>query len=179
MHWNQLSCPTRHWSGGFAHLCQPGATWKGQILSKCCLKTNAEPRATAECTPAGGVPNNVWGWGILNVYNAVLAAQALELGAIKGLVVEAGNQNPIADVQLTFTDTTLDWPYHETSDDLGNFIHTLPSGSYDLKASHYGYLDSMISGVEISPGITTTQDVEMIPGTHMDYNGCGHGLSDW
>ena len=153
-----------HVSGAAALLISAVPELRGRVdVIEMLLKTNAEPKPTTECTPGGGVPNNVWGWGILNVHDAVLAAQQLEWGAIGGLVVEAGTLNPMADVRLTFTDTTLDWPYHETSADLGDYGHILPAGSYDITAIRYGYLDSLINGVVISAGITTTQEIEMSP----------------
>ena len=151
-----------HVAGGVALLISAVPELRGRVdLIDMLLKTNAEPRASSECTPGGGVPNNVWGWGMLNVYNAVLAAQALELGALEGQVVDAGTLEPIEGVKLTFADTTLGWPYPDRSDSLGQYDHTLPVGTYVITATQYGYLDSVISGVEISPGVTTTQDIEM------------------
>jgi len=151
-----------HVAGAVALLISAVPELRGRIdLINMLLKTNAEPRASSECTPIGGVPNNVWGWGILNVYSAVVAAQALELGALEGQVVEAGSQEPLEGVKLTFADTTLGWPYPDRSDSLGQYDHTLPVGTYVITATHYGYLDSVVSGVEISPGVTTTQDIEM------------------
>ena len=94
-----------HVAGAVALLISAVPELRGRVdLIEMLLKTSAEPRASSECTPGGGVPNNVWGWGMLNVYQAVLAAQALELGAIEGQVVEAGTLEPLEDVTLTFTD---------------------------------------------------------------------------
>src|SRR4030065_365497 len=86
---------------------------------------------------------------------------SLELCALEGQVVEAGSQEPLEGVKLTFADTTLGWPYPDRSDSLGQYDHTLPVGTYVITATQYGYLDSVVSGVEISPGVTTTQDIEM------------------
>ena len=151
-----------HVAGAVALLISAVPELRGRVdLIEMLLKTNAEPRASSECTPGGGVPNNVWGWGILNVYYAVLAAQALELGAIEGQVVDAGTLEPIEGVKFTFADTTQGWPYPDRSDSLGHYVHTLPVGTYVITATQYGYLDSVVSGVEISGGVTTTQDIEM------------------
>ena len=153
-----------HVAGAVALLISAVPELRGRVdLIEMLLKTNAEPRESSECTPGGGVPNNVWGWGMLNVHHAVLAAQALELGAIEGQVVDAGTLEPIEGVDLTLIENNLVWPYHDTSGDLGDYDHILPSGSYDISAAYYGYLDSMISGVEISPGVTTTLDIAMNP----------------
>jgi hypothetical protein len=161
-----------HIAGAVALLISAVPDLRGRIdLIEMLLKTNAEPRETSECTPGGGVPNNVWGWGMLNVYQAVLAAQALELGAIEGQVVDAGTLEPIEGVDLTLLDNSLVWPYHETSGNDGEYNHILPSGSYEFTAALYGYLDSVIGDVEISPGVTTTLNIPMEPGPTWNVSG--------
>jgi len=166
-YWSGLSgtsLAAPHVAGAVALLISAVPELRGRVdLIDMLLKTNAEPRASSECTPGGGVPNNVWGWGMLNVYNAVLAAQSLELSAIEGQVVDASTLEPVEGVDLILTDDSLVWPYHETSGNLGEYNHILPSRSYDITATHYGYLDNVISGVEISPGVTTTLDIAMNP----------------
>ncbi len=118
-----------HVAGAVALLISAVPELRGRVdLIEMLLKTNAEPRASTECTPRGGVPNNVWGWGMLNVYQAVLAAQALELGAIEGQVVEAGSLEPVEGAKLTFADTALDWPYPDRSDSLGEYEHSFAGG---------------------------------------------------
>ena len=152
---NGTSLAAPHVAGAVALLISAVPELRGRVdLIEMLLKTSAEPRASSECTPGGGVPNNVWGWGMLNVYQAVLAAQALELGAIEGQVVDAGTLEPIEYVKLTFADQrwagltqTRATAWVSTNTPPGRALMTSPPASY-------GYLDRRSVGwrsAQVSP----------------------------
>ena len=161
-----------HITGAVALLISANPELRGKVdILQMLLKTSAEPKVSAACSPFVDVPNDVWGWGILNVYNAVLAAQALELGALEGQVYETGSLEPVSGAHFTFRDAVSNWPYVDTSDALGDYEYILPVGTYQVTATHYGYLDSVINNVNIGVGVTTTQDIEMFPAPTWNLSG--------
>ncbi len=97
-----MACP--HVTGAVALLISANPALAGKIdVLQMLLKMNAEPKVSAQCTPFVDVPNDVWGWGILDIHAAVLAAQVLSLGGIQGTVTDSTTSAPIADAALTFT----------------------------------------------------------------------------
>jgi len=153
-----------HISGTVALIIAANPELRGQVdLIEMLLKTTAEPRISAECPPFVDIPNNVWGWGILDSYAAVLAAQALEWGTLDGQVYDNATLEPVSGAQLTIRESVSLWPYPAASDILGGYEQMLPPGTYQITATHYGYLDSVIHGIVITAGFTTTQDILMLP----------------
>ncbi len=135
------------------------------------LKSTAEPRIDGQCPPYVGHPNDVWGWGILDAYAAVLAAQTAGLGGIAGTVTDAATSAPLDGVRLDLSDgqgwTLL--PRH--SDAGGHFSYTgIPTGTYYLTATLYGYLP-VTATVTVEEGVTTTQDLALPPAPGHTFSG--------
>ena len=105
-------------------------------------------------------PNDVWGWGILNIYDAVVAAQAVSLGSIQGTVYDLATDEPVADAIIGFEDST-GWSMPGQSGADGTYSKTLPADTYDLTTTAFGYLPQVDAGVEVLAGQTATHDITM------------------
>jgi subtilisin family serine protease len=157
-----MACP--HITGAVALLISANPELAGQIdILQMLLKTTAEPKIDAQCTPFVDHPNDVWGWGILDIYAAVQKAQTVALGGIDGVVYDSATSDPIPGASVTYTKVDDDWPFYDTADENGAYEATLVAETYDLSAEAYGYLPSTESGVIVEEGLVTTQDINLDP----------------
>ena len=160
MQGTSMACP--HVTGAVALLVSANPDLAGKVdILQMILKQTAEPKISNQCPPYTDHPNDVWGWGILDVEAAVLMAQSLGLGSLEGQVVESGSGTPIAGAEITFQDTATGWPFHGSSDVGGEYSRSLPAATYDITATHYGYLPGTVSGVVVQDGLTTTQNITL------------------
>ncbi len=157
-----MACP--HVTGAVALLISARPDLAGQIdLLQMLLKQTAEPKIDPQCPPYVDHPNDVWGWGILDIYAAVQAAQGMGLGRIQGQVYDSNTLVPLPDTSLTFEDELTAWQLYTTTITDGLYARTLPAATYTITATHYGYLPGTVSGVVVSDGTTTTQDIPIDP----------------
>ena len=162
MQGTSMACP--HVTGAVALLISANPDLAGRIdILQMILKLSAEPKISTQCQPYIDHPNDVWGWGILNAYDAVVMAQNITLGNMQGIVSDASTTSPIPDVELTFTDVITPWNLFSSSDESGYYLRDLPASTYDVTASHYGYLDETVSGIVVGGGVTVTQDIALTP----------------
>ncbi len=158
MQGTSMACP--HVTGAVALLISARPDLAGRVdILQMLLKQTAEPKTSNQCPPYVDHPNDVWGWGILNIYDAVLAAQALGLGGIEGQVIDGSTFIPIAGAAIAFEDTTTGWVLNDVSDAGGEYSRILPAATYDISAFKYGYLPGTVSGVVVQDGLTTTQNI--------------------
>jgi hypothetical protein len=110
-------------TGAVALLISANPELAGKIdILQMLLKTTAEPKISNQCGPFIDHPNDVWGWGILNIFAAVQAAQTVVLGDINGTVYDSTTNDPIPK-QITFTN--IDCRLSDMADDTGDFAATL------------------------------------------------------
>jgi hypothetical protein len=131
------------------------------------LTSTAQPMTTSQGCGGDGpgdVPNNVWGWGIVD---ALAAVQSLTGGGLQGTVTEAGSGLAIAEAQVV---AGLDGQpaFSATTDVSGTYSLTLPAGTYSLTATATCYATAVISGVEVLSGTVTVQDLAL-EGTNCYY----------
>lgn len=118
------------------------------------LNTAAVQRVSTQCGDAAdAVPNNVYGWGRVDAFNAVHSA--LE-GTITGHVTSPGS-TPIANARVEAVSSTLR-TYGALTDATGAYVLRPISGTYTVTATSYGYLSASYASVQIPAGLTLTQN---------------------
>ncbi|MEJ2208655.1 MAG: S8 family serine peptidase [Anaerolineae bacterium] len=152
-----------HVAGGLALLLSAAPELTGDVdaLERLMMAT-AQPQTTSQGCGGDGpadVPNNVWGWGILDLLAAV---EALPLGTLQGTVADAAHGTPLPQARLTVqvpgaAQLGGDVPLG----DQGDYSLHLPTGTYDLYASARCYAPQVLSGIAISGGVTSTLDLAL------------------
>ncbi|HET8906651.1 MAG TPA: carboxypeptidase regulatory-like domain-containing protein [Ktedonobacterales bacterium] len=95
-------------------------------------------------------------------------------GTLTGTVTDSSNSHPIVGATVSTPTTST------TTDGQGHYTMTLPVGAYDVSYSAFGYVSKTVTGVQVTNGGTTTENVALDPkpsvhvtGTVTD--GSGHG----
>jgi hypothetical protein len=104
--------------------------------------------------------NNVWGEGRLDAFAAVDASPRGPVGTLTGTVTDQSTGNPIEGAAVHAVGPSDRTTF--TGAD-GSYTVTLPVGTYDVTASHFGYLSETAGGVTVTEGATTTQDFALQP----------------
>jgi hypothetical protein len=137
------------------------------------VKASAEPKLDAQCapTPPAGVPNNVWGWGIIDALAAVQSATDVGLGVLSGVVTEEGTGDPLAAAAIELVQTDNHMARQTLSGLDGSYNQTLLAATYHVTATHYGHLPALIPSVDIVSGTTTVLDLALDPAAHWILSG--------
>ncbi len=160
---NGTSVAAPHVAGAVALILSARPDLAGRVDTlQMLLQETAEPQVDFRCPPndPSGVPNNVWGYGILNVYDAVLLAQSLGMGDIQGQVTDAATGQPIAGATISFEDEA-GRSLLGTEATNGTFTHTLPAATYTVTVETYGYDPGTVGGVIVTNGGLTVQDISL------------------
>jgi N-acetylneuraminic acid mutarotase len=83
---------------------------------------------------------------------------ALPTGTLEGTVTDSGTSQPISGATIQVTPLGAS----TTSGPDGHYSLTLPVDTYDVTASHFGYVTQTANGVAITEGQTTTQDFALV-----------------
>jgi len=111
---------------------------------------------TAVDLGTAGEDNN-YGHGVVNAYEAVLAASVG--GTLAGTIRHAGTSAPIpnADINVVEAGRT----FSSLAD--GTYQGLVPAGSYTVTATHPAFIASSASGVTVNESATTVQDFSLTP----------------
>ena len=122
------------------------------------LNATAVPRYSTQCgDPANTVPNNVYGWGRIDVWAAVQQTQSF--GQLTG-VAQTVSGTPLHNVLITATQSNgLQWNTTPTAD--GHFSLQLDSGTYTVSATLPHYHTATYPNITITPKHTTTLTVTL------------------
>ena len=144
-----------HVAGAAALLWSARPDLIGQVtLTESLLNATAAQRTSTQCGDAAdAVPNNVYGWGRVDAFEAVHVA--LE-GTITGHVTRLGS-TPLANVRVEAVSSTLR-TYGALTDATGAYVLRPISGTYTVTATLNGYLPASYASAQIQAGLTTTQD---------------------
>ncbi len=112
---------------------------------------------------SSGVPNNLYGWGLLDIHAAVQSAQ-IDLGHLNGQVTASVDSiaagEPISGTHIQVS-SGLGLADSMISDVDGRFATDLISSTYSLTVSAAGYQTQTIPGVAVEMGMTTTHSISL------------------
>ena len=117
--------------------------------------TQIEQALTSTATPLGSPhPNNDYGWGLVDAYNAVLAVG--DFGALGG-TVQATSGDPISGATVSVAPHGGGAALTTTSDADGSYTIRLAADTYDATATAFGYYPQTAYSLTVRTGETTTQ----------------------
>jgi len=157
---NGTSMASPHVAGTVALMWSAAPSLIGDIgLTRQLLDDSAVDTEDLSC---GGTAddNNVWGEGRLDAFVAVDISPRGPTGMLTGTVTDASTGNPIEGAAIHAVGPTDRTTF--TGAD-GTYSITLPVGTYDVTASHFGYLSETATGVVVTEGATTTQNFALTP----------------
>ncbi len=153
-----------HVAGVAALLLAAEPALRGQTdLIKEILARTADPKTYDTCGPApGAVPNNGYGWGIVNAQRAI---QSLgQPGTLTGTVTDAETGAPLADVQVTLFAAGSATPLADTTTaGDGRWSFSQPWGKYRVEVSTPGYDPGTAEPLYVVGGQTTGYDFALVP----------------
>ena len=154
------SMATPHVAGAIALLWSAVPSLRGQItLTEQILNDSAVHISSTECSSSGW-PNNVYGYGRLDVKAALDHATVMFGGTVSG-TVRANHGNPLAGATVAVSRGQL--AYTTTSSLAGSFNLSVLTGTYTLTASAVGYLAGTLNNIVVQSAITTTVPVTLSP----------------
>ncbi|RME44029.1 MAG: peptidase S8, partial [Caldilineae bacterium] len=101
-------------------------------------------------------PNNTYGWGLVNAYEAV--QRAANAGLVVGRVTDGKSGDPIAGASVTFTPRYTGTASTTTTGGDGMYRRGLSAGAYNLRAAAFGYAPQTLFGVTVVTGTTITRN---------------------
>ncbi len=139
---------------------QPSLRGQTGLLGAILART-AEPKAYATCGAApGGVPNNGYGWGIVNARRAIESLG--QAGTLSGAVTDASTGLALAGASVTLSALGSTIPLTTTlTDDQGHYGVPAAWGSYRVTAASSGHVTATASPVYLVGGQATTQDIAL------------------
>ncbi|MGQ9598976.1 MAG: S8 family serine peptidase [Anaerolineae bacterium] len=144
-----------HVAGAVALFLSAAPDYAGQVDAiETILTRTAEPKPDTTCGEAGP-PNNVWGWGIVDVLAAVRAVSLL-----RGTVTEADSSVPLAGVRVAVDREIA--PVAVTNA-AGAYTLTLAIDTYTVTADTTGYLPQTVTNVVVTREAVTTLDFALAP----------------
>ncbi|HZB47669.1 MAG TPA: carboxypeptidase regulatory-like domain-containing protein, partial [Mycobacteriales bacterium] len=149
---NGTSMASPHTAGTVALMWSAAPSLVGDLAGTAAL-LNQTAIDTSDLTCGGTADNNnVWGQGKLDAFAAVEQSPRGPVGTLRGTVTSGGN--PLAGARVTI-DGPVDRTANTGAD--GTFQFTLPTGSYTVSVSAFGY-EAATATVSVTEGETTTQD---------------------
>ncbi len=106
--------------------------------------------------PDGESPNNDYGWGRIDLYEAV--SFVITPGTLAGTVTDADTGIPIEGATITIVETEA----HTTTDEAGQYSMMVPAGTWTARASAYCY-QPVEAVVEIVEDETMTRNFALSP----------------
>ena len=116
------------------------------------IKTTAVPLGSP-------IPNNDYGSGRIDAYNAVMAVASV--GTMQGAVTQAGNGAAINGATIQITPHSGGPTINTLSNASGAYLHGLASNTYDATASAFGYEAATAFGLVVITGATVTRNFSL------------------
>lgn len=102
-------------------------------------------------------PNNDYGWGRVDAYNAVMSVTSI--GILQGTVWGSGQ--PLPNATITITPRSGDPAIKTTTDTNGTYSVGVASGTYDVTVVAFGYEATTSFGINITDAATYTQNFNL------------------
>ncbi|MBM4432136.1 MAG: hypothetical protein FJ026_17575, partial [Chloroflexi bacterium] len=116
--------------------------------------------STARALPeAGSVPNNDYGWGRLDAYQAV--GSVADAGVFWGRVIDVDTGVGIAGSSIVMLNRAHGGTVQTYSDPQGYYTLSVAAGVYDVLTTQFYYRPQTAPGVEIAAGLTTQLDFRL------------------
>lgn len=123
------------------------------------VRTTAIDHLDDQCGGAAdGDPNNVYGDGRIDAYQAVLLTATG--GHLAGTVIDAATNAPIGGARVTAAAAGRSNSAITAAD--GTYLLFLPEGSWDVTVDAFGYAPQVATGVEIVTDETTQRDFALV-----------------
>jgi uncharacterized repeat protein (TIGR01451 family) len=106
-------------------------------------------------------PNNDYGWGRIDAYNAVTAVS--NAGFLDGAVTDSTNGAALAGALVSVTPRGGGPPVEATTDSQGHYSLALAPDIYDVTATAFAYESSTAHNVVIVTGTSAVQDFALDP----------------
>jgi uncharacterized repeat protein (TIGR01451 family) len=119
-------------------------------------------KSTAVALPEGGtVPNNDYGWGRVDAYNAVLSVAPV--GTLSGAITALDTASAVEDAVVEVTPVLSGPVVNTTSNSKGEYVLGLAPGTYDVTATAFGYESLTENLVWIVTGTNVVQNFALSP----------------
>ena len=126
------------------------------------LARTADPKAHTACGAApGGVPNNGYGWGIVNAQRAIESLS--QVGILRGTVTAVGADAPLvgATVRLYLAGSTILLD-SATTNAMGEYSFSRSWGSYRVEVTLPGHDPGFAEPLYVVGGQVTTQNFALV-----------------
>lgn len=146
-----------HVVGVIALLLSAQPALRGQTgLVRAIVERTADPRVDTACgADPSGVPNNGYGWGIVNARRAIESLQLA--GNLVGSVVDAANNSPWPGAPVIAYPMTHTAPISQAvTGGSGDYRFALPWGSYGVQTYVVGFDPAVAAPLYAVGGMTTT-----------------------
>jgi len=124
--------------------------------------------STARPLPdAVSVPNNEYGWGLVDAYQAV--GSIVQGGAFSGRITDIGTGEGIHGAKVTMVNRAFGGGAQAWTDHQGYYTFSVAAGIYDVTASRFGYASRSVPEVEILVDAKTQLDFQLsaLPSAHV------------
>ena len=151
-----------HTTAMIALLWQAAPCLAGNVpLTKDIMMWTAEPVVDAQCSPFVERPNDVWGWGILDMPAATMLAigYCTGMGTLEGTVT---NDQAVPIPGVTISIQGIGTIVTQT-DASGHYAMDVPINTYTVTASAFGYYPATANNVVVTLNTTTTQNFALTP----------------
>ncbi len=118
---------------------------------------------TSTAVPLGSpIPNNDYGWGRIDAYNAVMSVAPV--GTLQGQVTRAGSGAAISNAAVQITRrSSPEIIINAATNATGNYLQGLAAGVYDVTASAFGYEPATAFNLAVVTGTATIQNFDLEP----------------